>query len=125
MDSIIVFLQLFVAFGLLNVWFLRSNRETSYRGSDSSSLKNEFAAYGLPLWSYYVIGFIKICSAFLLLLGLWIPSLVFPAALIVSLLMVGAVCMHIKVRDPLKKLLPALIMLIFSICICIGSLYQS
>lgn len=125
MASITILLQLVVAFGLLNVWIIRSNQETPYRGSNSNSLKNEFAAYGLPLWSFYVIGFIKITSAILLLLGLWIPFLVFPSALVVSLLMLGAVCMHIKVRDPLKKLLPALIMLFFSIGICIGSLYQT
>jgi hypothetical protein len=33
--------------------------------------------------------------------------------------MLGAVCMHMKVSDPLKKSLPALIMLIFSIIICV------
>ena len=59
MDPITVFLQLFVAFGLLNVWVIRSNQKTPYRGANASSLKSEFAAYGLPLWSFYVIGFIK------------------------------------------------------------------
>ncbi len=125
MNSIIVFLQLFVAFGLLNVWVIRSNQETPYRGSNSRSLKNEFTAYGLPLWSFYAIGFLKITSALLLLLGLWIPFLVFPSAFVISLLMVGALCMHIKVRDPVKKSLPALIMLFFSIIICIGSIYHN
>lgn len=124
MDSITIFLQLFVAFGLLNVWVIRSNQKTPYRGSNASSLKSEFAAYGLPLWSFYVIGFTKISSALLLLLGLWIPFLVFPAALVVSLMMFGAVCMHIKVGDPVKSFLPALIMLFFSIGICFGSLYH-
>jgi hypothetical protein len=124
MTYITIFLQLFVAFGLLNVWLIRSNQETSYRGSNASSLKNEFTAYGLPLWSFYVIGFIKLSSALLLLLGLWIPFLVFPSALVVSFMMVGAVCMHIKVKDPLKKLLPALIMLFSSIVICVASFYQ-
>ena len=124
MDSITVLLQLFVAFGLLNVWVIRSNHETPYRGSNGSSLKSEFAAYGLPLWSFYVIGFIKISSAVLLLLGLWIPFLVFPSALVISLMMVGALCMHIKVRDPFKKSLPALVMLFCSIGICLGSFYH-
>jgi hypothetical protein len=125
MGYITLFLQLVVACGLLNVWLIRSNQETPYRGSNSSSLKNEFSAYGLPLWSFYVIGFIKISSAILLLLGLWIPVLVFPTALVVCFLMAGAICMHIKVRDPLKKSLPALVMLLFSIGICIGSLYHT
>jgi len=125
MDSITALLQLIVAFGLLNVWLIRRDQKTAYRGSNSHSLKNEFKAYGLPLWSFYVVGFIKICSALLLLLGLWFPFLVFPAALIVALLMVGALSMHIKVKDPFKKLLPALLMLIFSIGICLGSLFDS
>lgn len=124
MDPITIFLQLLVAFGLLNVWIIRSNQETPYRGSNASSLKNEFAAYGLPLWSFYVIGFIKITSAILLLLGLWMPVLVFPSALVISLVMLGAVCMHIRVRDPLKKVLPALLMLFLSICICIRAMYN-
>lgn len=124
MDSITILLQLLVAFGLLNVWVIRSNQKTPYRGSNTSSLKSEFVAYGLPSWSFYVVGFIKISSALLLLLGLWIPFLIFPAALVVSLMMCGAVCMHIKVKDPVKKFLPALIMLFFSICICFGSLYH-
>lgn len=124
MGYITIFLQLFVAFGLLNVWLIRCNKKTTYRGSNAYSLKDEFAAYGLPLWSFYVIGFIKISSAILLLLGLWKPFLVFPAALVVSFMMVGALCMHIKVRDSVKKLLPALIMLFCSIGICLGSFYH-
>lgn len=123
MGYMTVFLQLFVAFGLLNVWLIRRNQQTAYRGSIACSLKDEFMAYGMPLWSFYVIGFLKISSAFLLLLGLWIPYLVFPAALVISLLMAGALLMHIKVGDPLKKSLPALIMLLSSIGIGIGSFY--
>lgn len=122
MDSITALLQILVAFGLLNVWLIRRDQKTSYRGYNSNSLKNEFKAYGLPSWSFYVVGFFKISAALLLLLGLWIPVLVFPSAFVVSMLMVGAVSMHIKVKDPLKKMLPASIMLFCSIVICIGSL---
>lgn len=124
MDLITASLQIIVAAGLLNVWIIRRNQETPYRGCKGSSLKNEFAVYGLPLWSFYLIGFIKITSALLLLLGLWIPFLVFPSAFVISLLMLGAIAMHIKVGDPLKKGLPALMMLLFSVAICIGSLYH-
>ena len=120
MSYITILFQLFVAFGLLNVWLIRRNKITTYRGSSACSLKDEFAIYGLPLWSFYVVGFIKISSAFLLLLGLWIPFLVFPSALVISLMMVGALFMHMKVRDPLMKSLPALIMLFCSVGICFG-----
>ena len=124
MSYITIFLQLFVAFGLLNVWLTRCNKKTPYRGSNACSLKDEFTAYGLPLWSFYVIGFIKITAALLLILGLWIPFLVFPAALVISFMMIGAVSMHIKVKDPLKKSLPALIMLFFSISLCLLSILK-
>lgn len=124
MGYITIFLQLLVAFGLLNVWLIQCNKKTPYRGSNACFLKEEFTAYGLPLWSFYAIGFIKISSAILLLLGLWKPFLVFPAALVVSFMMVGALWMHIKVRDPVKKLLPALIMLFCSVGICVGSFYH-
>lgn len=118
-------LQLIVALGLLNVWLLRSTRETPYRGCGSRSLKDEFNAYGLPPWSFFVVGFVKISSAFALLLGFWKPALVFPAAFVIAVLMTGAVAMHLKVRDPVKKSLPAAFMLICSIAICMGSTYSS
>ena len=124
MSYFTMFLQLIVAFGLLNVWIIRRDQETPYRGSNSHSLKSEFAAYGLPLWSFYVVGFIKITSALLLLLGLWNPALVFPAAVVVAFMMAGALVMHIRVGDPLKKMLPALIMLLLSIAICFGSFFH-
>lgn len=121
MDYINIFLQLIIAFGLLNVWVIRRDRETAYRGACGNSLKNEFIAYGLPLWSFYVVGFIKVSAALVLLLGVWKPFVVFPAAFVIVLMMIGAVCMHIKVRDPFKKFVPALIMLFLSTVLCLRS----
>lgn len=125
MHFILIFLQIVVALGLLNVWVIRRNQKTAYRGCGSTSLKNEFISYGLPLWSLYVVGFIKIGSALLLLLGLWKPFVVVPTALVVSVMMTGAVAMHIKVKDPFQKVMPALVMLILSVAICLVSLSQS
>ncbi len=48
MISIIAVLHVIVAVGLLNVWLLRYNKDTSYRGGSAKNLKDEFAAYGLP-----------------------------------------------------------------------------
>lgn len=124
MNTLIILFQIVVALGLLNVWLIRSSKKTEYRGSNSSSLKNEFAAYGLPVWAFYVVGFLKISSAIALLIGIWEPVLVFPAALIISFLMLGAVLMHLKVKDPFKKFLPALTMLFLSICIALSRVNQ-
>ena len=113
-------LQIIVALGLLNVWLVRSRAATAYRGGSAQSLKDEFVTYGLPDWTYYVVGFLKVGSAVLLILGIWVksPYLVQIPALIVAGLMVGALAMHAKVKDPLTKSVPALLMLLM----CIGIL---
>lgn len=113
MDSLIFF-QIIVALGLLNVWIVRSGNHTPYRGGEAHSLKEEFNAYGLPDWFFYFVGFLKVTSAILLIIGIWLPFLVFPAASLISVLMVGAIAMHLKVKDPLTKSVPALIVLLLS-----------
>jgi hypothetical protein len=112
-------LQVIVALGLLNVWLVRAKASTAYRGGSAQSLKEEFATYGLPDWTFYVVGILKVGSALLLLLGIWVksPDLVRPPALIVAGLMVGALAMHAKVKDPLTKSLPALAMLLMCVAL--------
>jgi hypothetical protein len=112
-------LQIIVALGLLNVWLVRAKAPTAYRGGSAQSLKEEFATYGLPDWTFYVVGILKVGSALLLLLGIWVksPDLVRLPALIVAGLMVGALAMHAKVKDPLTKSLPALAMLLMCVAI--------
>ncbi len=122
MNIVISILQIVVAVGLLNVWLLRFQRSTPYRGGDARSMREEFEVYGLPGWFRYVIGTLKVGSALCLIAGLWLRFLVFPSALLISLLMLGALAMHVKIRDPLKKSVPALVMLALSIAICLGSL---
>ncbi len=110
-------LQVVVALGLLNVWLVRARASTNYRGGSAQSLKEEFATYGLPEWSFYVVGALKIGSAVLLLVGIWVPGLVRLPALIVAVLMVGALAMHAKAKDAPVKYLPALLMLIMCVAI--------
>lgn len=81
-------------------------------------MREEFAAYGLPAWSMALVGFLKVSLAILLLVGIWLPVVTRPAAIGIAALMLGAVSMHLKVRDPMKKSLPALTLLGLS-CIVI------
>jgi hypothetical protein len=108
------FFQITVALGLLNVWILRSTSATAYRGGEAQSLKEEFSAYGLPDAAFFIVGALKVGSAVALLVGFWIPELVVPAASIIAVLMIGALSMHIKVGDPLKKSMPAFLILVMS-----------
>ena len=108
-------IQLFIALGLLNVWLVQSGRSTPYRGGDAVTLKGEFLVYGLPGWAVYLVGFLKIVAALALIVGIWLPALVFPAVVVIGVLMVGAIAMHVRVSDPLKKSIPALIMLVLCV----------
>ena len=117
MNYLVSILQVAVALGLLNVWLLRFNKITPYRGGSAKNLKEEFIIYGLPKWFVYLIGALKIGSAVALLVGFWVPSLVIPSASLIVVLMIGALLMHVKVKDPIVKSLPAAIMLTMGITI--------
>jgi uncharacterized membrane protein YphA (DoxX/SURF4 family) len=114
-------LQVIVGLGLLNVWLLRRQSATAYRGGDAKNLKDEFATYGLPAPMFYVVGGLKIACGVLLLVGLGYAPVVLPAAAVVAVLMLGAVVMHLKVGDPVSKYVPAALMLAMSVAICVIS----
>ena len=112
--SIASFLQVVVGLGLLNVWMVRAGSSTDYRGGESTTLREEFKAYGLPDFVFYAVGALKIGSALVLVAGLWVSVPVKPAAGIIALLMVGALAMHVKVGDPPMRSLPAAAMLLMT-----------
>lgn len=112
--SLSIVFQIFVALGLLNVWLIRRKNATAYRGGDAQNLKQEFAAYGLPDFMFYVVGGLKILAALALIAGIWLPAVVVPAAGVIVVLMLGAIAMHIKVGDPLMKSVPATLVLLMS-----------
>ena len=118
-------LQVTVSLILLNVWLLRFNRNTPYRGGTAHNMREEFAIYGLPSWFTYVVGGLKLGAALCLIAGLWFHVLVLPAAAVVTILMLGALAMHLKVRDPMMKSLPALLMLVMCAGICAMALGRS
>ena len=117
MKSVLLILQVVAALGILNVWILRFSRATAWRGVVATNMKEEFQAYGLPPWSVPLIGFLKLACAACLVAGIWFPVVTQPAAITLAVLMLGAILMHLKVKDPAKKSLPALIMLVLSLTV--------
>jgi len=117
MNKICIILQLLVAVTILNVWLLRRGKITPYRGGEAKNMREEFAAYGLPYWFMCLIGMLKVSLALALLLGILMPWLGQFAAATLAVLMLAALCMHLKVKDPLKKSLPALTILLMCIAI--------
>lgn len=118
--TIVSLLQIVLAFGLVNVWIVRFDKPTVYRGKGAGNMKEEFAAYGLPVWFMYLVGAAKLVIAGLLVVGLWIPIVVMPAVLVLGVLMLGAIAMHLKVRDSFKRTLPAIVMLAMVVVVLLG-----
>ena len=114
METIISIIQVIISLGILNVWVLRFGKSSSWRGGEAKNMKEEFQVYGLPSWFVGVVGFLKVLFALMLIVGLWVPALVQPAAIGIALLMSGAIVMHVKVKDPATKSLPAFSLLILS-----------
>jgi uncharacterized membrane protein YphA (DoxX/SURF4 family) len=117
MEIGVIVIQIIIALGIFNVWVLRFGKPTEWRGGSAANMKEEFQTYGLPGWMVQVVGFLKLAFAACLIVGIWFPVLTRPAAIGLALLMLGAVAMHIKVKDPLKKSLPALTMLVLSVIV--------
>jgi len=110
-------LQLLLGLGLLNVWAVRRDRGTAYRGGGATSLREEFDAYGLPSAAFYLVGLLKVLAGVILLTGLVWSVPVKLAAVVVAVLMVGAIIMHMKIKDPIRKSVPAVVMLALSVAL--------
>ena len=111
LKSIII---LIISGTILNVWLLRLNNPTPFRGGDAITLVDEFTVYGLNDTMFYIVGFVKIVTAIFLLMGLFYRKTIVPAAAIIAAIMLVAVYMHFKVQDSFTKHVPALLMLILS-----------
>jgi len=107
MNYIIIAFQAIVGISILNVWLVQNTKNTKWRGGNATTLIEEFQAYGLPVWSVYVIGAIKVTLAVVLIASIWFPMLQFIAAAGLATMLAGSIVMHFKIGDPLFKSFPA------------------
>jgi hypothetical protein len=119
MKAVLIAAQLAVALSVLNVWLLRRQVASPWRGGGARNLPEEFAAYGLTDRAMKLVGFAKVTCAVLLLAGLFLPDLVRPASIGVAMFMTGAIAMHVKIADPIRKSIPAATLLVLAIATAI------
>ena len=120
--NLLMLFNIIIALGIINVWIIRHNTDTQWRGGSAKNLKEEFEVYGLPIWFMYIVGFIKLLLSLLLIIGIWIPKINLFSALAMIILMLGAIIMHLKIKDPLKKSLPAFSILILLVAVILNSI---
>lgn len=104
-------INILIALCILNVWLFRFNKKTAYRGGNAKNMKEEFREYGLPMWSMYLIGSIKVILSIVLIIGIWTSKINIYTYIFMSILMTGSIFMHLKINDPIKKSVPAITIL--------------
>lgn len=119
MGTIVIILKLAVALTLINVWLFRFNKSTAFRGADAKNMRQEFNSYGLPEWFMYLVGALKVGFAILLIVSIWFSGLETISLIGIGILMLGALAMHIKINDELKKSMPAITLLALTLTILV------
>jgi hypothetical protein len=106
MHTVAIVLQAFVAASIFFVWAVRY-----------ANIVEEFRQYGLSASLRDLVGILKTTFAILLLVGIGRPDLAVLGALGIAALMLAAVATHVRVKNPVGKMLPALTLLVLSLAI--------
>ncbi|MFD2550861.1 DoxX family protein [Bizionia sediminis] len=118
-DYLSITLKIIVSLSILNVWLVQFNKPTRWRGGDAKTILEEFKVYGLSKTQYYIIGFLKISLALVLLVSIQFQNLTLLGSLGLALLLLGSIAMHLKIKDPLYKSFPAFLFLVMTVVIAI------
>lgn len=112
-----IVIKLVVGLSILNVWLINRDKATPWRGGNATSMQEEFAAYGLSKNAMMIVGTLKCLFAILILVSIFYNAVEYTGAIGIALLMLGAIVMHFKINDPIKKSVPAAIFLLLSLAI--------
>ncbi len=106
MQDVTITLQALVAASLFFVWVVRY-----------PNIVAEFKEFGLPDWLRDAVGVAKLTCALLLLIGIERRQFAITGGIALSLLMLAAFGTHIRMRNPVTKMLPSLALLTSSLAI--------
>ena len=106
MEKLLILSQLIVAISVIIVWVFRKE-----------NIIVEFEQYGISDIMRNIVGALKISLATILILGVWYNEFLILSSLGMAFLMICAQYFHIKVRNPFKKFIPSLFLLILCLFI--------
>lgn len=107
MELALICAQVFILVAMVDVWLLRYDQPLLARGGDARTMAEEFRLYGLPDWFRHLIRALKLGCGALVFLGIWFPLAAVVAGSLLAALMAGAIAMHVKIKDPWVKSVPA------------------
>jgi uncharacterized membrane protein YphA (DoxX/SURF4 family) len=103
MHSFTISLQAFVAASVFFVWVVRY-----------ANIVQEFKQYGLPDWLRDLVGILKMTCSLMLLIGIERGAFAVAGGIGIALLMAAAFVTHVRVKNPVFKILPSLTLLVLS-----------
>ena len=115
-------LKIIVGVSILNVWLLRKNKATKWRGGNAVNIFEEFQVYGFSKQFCYFIGFLKVSLAIILLASIQFKTLTLIGVLGLSILLLGSIIMHIRIKDAWYKSFPAFLFIVMNLIIAYASL---
>ena len=119
---LIIALKIIVGVSILNVWLLQKNKATKWRGGNAVNIFEEFQVYGFSKQFCYFIGFLKVSLAIILLASIQFKTLTLIGVLGLSILLLGSIIMHIRIKDALYKSFPAFLFILMNLMIAYASL---
>ena len=79
-----------------------------------------FRHFGYPQWFRIVTGSLEVLGGIGLLIGIWLPWLAALASAGLTLVMLGAVLTHLRTRDPLNKIAPAMVLGVLAMVVALS-----
>ncbi len=108
-ESIVDALKIITVVAVFFVWVVRY-----------ANIKKEFKGFGFPSWFRDMIGILKI--SFAVMLQSSNEQIILLGAFGIVFLMSGAIFTHIKVKNPIREMLPAITMILISSTILLSLL---
>ncbi|MEO6784894.1 MAG: DoxX family protein [Chthoniobacteraceae bacterium] len=100
MHDVTISLQALVAASIFFVWVVRYD-----------NIIQEFKQYHLPDWLRDLVGILKLTLSLMLLIGIERKQFAIAGGAGIAALMACALVVHLRVRNPLRKMIPCLSLL--------------
>ncbi len=108
MKDIAILLQAVVAAAVFFVWVVRY-----------PNIVQEFKQYALPDWVRDLTGIVKLAFSLMLLIGIEREQFAVIGGIGIAVLMGAALLTHLRVKNPVFKMIPSLILMILSLGIAL------
>lgn len=80
---------------------------------------DSFNRLGLPQWFRVVTGLLQLVGAAALVVGFWRDSWAAWGAVLIGVIMLGAVAAHLRIKDKFGALAPALVLAVIAIVLAV------